>query len=81
MSEICVKPIGDNKAKLVDCSTGKEVDLCEVINRCGHRGAKGTRGKRAPSSYNIFLGSCVKGKSGPITQRFKSCVEEWKRKR
>ena len=79
MSEICIKPIGDNKAKLIDCSSGKEIDLCEVINRCGHKVRAG--GKRAPSAYNIFIGSCVKGKSGPIKQRFKSCVEDWKSKR
>lgn len=34
--------------------------------------------KRAPSAYNIFIGSCVKEKTGPVTERFKSCVIEWK---
>lgn len=38
-----------------------------------------TRRKRAPSKYNIFMGGCVKGKTGPIKNRFKSCAGEWKK--
>ena len=83
MTELCIQPIDDSRAKLIDCSTKKELDIC---NLCGHKGlaypvGKGTRAKRAPSQYNIFMGSCVKGKSGDIKVRFKACVEEWKRKK
>jgi len=78
MTELCIQPIDDNRARLIDCSTKKELDIC---NLCGHGGGKGTRAKRAPSPYNIFMGSCVKGKSGDIKTRFKACVEEWKKKK
>lgn len=37
--------------------------------------------KRAPSEFNIFIGSCVKEKTGPVPERFKSCVVEWKKKK
>ena len=37
--------------------------------------------KRAPSKYNVFMGSCVKGKTGAIKDRFRSCVSEWKMKK
>ena len=36
------------------------------------------RGKRAPSAYNQFMGSCVRGKSGAIQDRFRECALEWK---
>ena len=36
------------------------------------------RVKRAPSEYNIFMGTCVKSISGPIKDRFKSCAAKWK---
>jgi hypothetical protein len=79
MTEICIEPVTDSKAKLIDCSTGKEIDICSL---CGGGGAvKRARGKRAPSPYNIFMGSCVKGKAGDIKSRFKACVEEWKKKK
>jgi len=84
MTEICIQPIDDKRAKLIDCSTGKEIDLCELIaNRCGGRAKAGAkaRGKRAPSAYNQFIGSCVRGKTGAITERFKACVEEWKKRK
>ena len=39
---------------------------------------KKTRKKRAPSKYNIFMGECVKGKTGDVKVRFKECAVEWK---
>lgn len=39
------------------------------------------RKKRKPSAYNIFMGSCVKGKSGRIQDRFKSCAADWRSKK
>jgi hypothetical protein len=35
--------------------------------------------KRRASEYNIFIGKCVKSEKGPITERFRRCVERWKR--
>jgi len=78
MTEICIKPIDDGTAKLVDCKTKKEVDICEVIaNRCG-LGKGRAKGKRAPSKYNIFMKDCLKSKTGPIQQRFKECAAKYK---
>lgn len=77
MTEFCIKAVDDSKAKIIDCKTGKEIDICSL---CGTGKFKRTRGKRAPSTYNIFMGQCVKGKSGPIKERFRSCVTDWKRK-
>lgn len=37
--------------------------------------------RRAPSEYNVFIGKCVKSEAGPVTERFKRCVEKWKRER
>ena len=59
---------------LPDCEDGSAVQVTKV--RSGKGGEGGI--KRAPSEYNIFMGTCVKGKSGDITNRFKSCVLEWK---
>jgi len=41
---------------------------------------KQSKKKRAPSKYNIFMGKCVKSKSGKITTRLKKCATEWKKK-
>ena len=37
------------------------------------------RVKRAPSEYNRFIGKCVRSETGPVTERFRRCVEKWKR--
>jgi len=39
---------------------------------------KKTRKKRAPSEYNIFIGECIKGETGPVPERMKTCAIEWK---
>jgi len=39
------------------------------------------RSKRAPSAYNLFMRDCIKGKSGPIQQRFKACALEYKQRK
>ncbi|MHA1852544.1 MAG: hypothetical protein ACTSUF_03445 [Candidatus Heimdallarchaeaceae archaeon] len=77
MTELCVEIVDENRFKVVDCSTGKEIDICSL---CGGRVAS-RRKKRAPSEYNKFMSTCVKGKSGPIQERFKSCAGEWRRKK
>lgn len=41
----------------------------------------GGRAKRAPSAYNLFIKECVPKKSGPITDRFRACVEEYKKEK
>lgn len=37
---------------------------------------EGKRAKRAPSSYNLFIGECIKGRGGTMS----SCALEWKEK-
>lgn len=37
--------------------------------------------KRVPSLFNLFIGSCIKEKTGPVPERFRSCVVEWKEKK
>ena len=56
-------------------------DQCSLVREAAESicTAKGPRGKRAPSEYNLFMGKCVKEKTGPIKERFKSCVVEWKK--
>ena len=43
---------------------------------------RGSRQKRAPSQYNIFIGSCMKAKTGvAFPERMKSCAIEYKAKK
>lgn len=43
---------------------------------------RGPRQKRAPSAYNIFIGSCMKAKTGvAFPERMKSCAIEYKAKK
>lgn len=57
-------------------------EKCELIREAAEKicpkSVRMVKGKRAPSEYNKFVGSCVKAKEGPITERFKACVVEWK---
>jgi hypothetical protein len=55
-------------------------EQCAIIREAAEELCKGKRekGKRQPSEFNIFIGKCVKEKTGPITERFKKCVGEWK---
>lgn len=39
------------------------------------------RKKRAPSKYNLFIGACVKSRTGKIQERFKACAGEYKRQK
>ena len=66
-------------AKVPTCVAPKKIELCE--GNLHGRGKSG--GKRAASAYNVFMSSCVKGKSSslPITERFKLCAGEWKRQK
>lgn len=61
----------------------QDVCICgtdeRVTNPCG-RGRKG----RAPSKYNLFMRDCLsrkKGEGGSHTEKFRSCVLEWKGRR
>lgn len=54
------------------------VPVCTVTEQAER---KGKRGKRAPSEYNLHMSSCMKGKKGQVTERFKACVSEWKSKK
>ena len=71
--KVCLTQIKDNMYEIIDCKTKEPIDL----------GAKARekRAKRAPSAYNIHMGQCVKSKTGPIKDRFRSCAAEWKEKK
>ena len=73
--EVCLEPVKGNMYKFVDCETGKPT------NPCGRGVSKDGRKGRKPSAYNIFIGECIKKKSGPIPERMKSCSKEWKSKK
>ena len=75
MPKICFKSIGGNEFLPIDCNTGKEINICDLCVT-----GKG-RGKRALSNYNIHMKECIPKKSGPIQQRFKTCAEEYKRRK
>jgi len=36
------------------------------------------RKKRAPSLYNQHISRCLKGTTGDIKARFKTCAQQWK---
>ncbi len=63
-------------AGVADCPPGKLLDLCPA-------GTGGTRAKRAPSPYNLFIGSCMKAKNikgfGNAAPAMKECAAAWKR--
>jgi hypothetical protein len=56
---------------------------CAILREAAEQLCKEKRekGKREPSEYNIFIGKCVKEKEGPIKERFKECVETWKKQK
>jgi len=58
-------------------------EQCAIIREAAEELCKGKRqkGKREPSEFNIFMGECVKEKTGPIKERFKECVETWKKEK
>jgi len=35
--------------------------------------------KRKPSEYNLFIKECMKRRTEPVQERFKLCVEEYKK--
>lgn len=57
-------------ASIPDCQSP------ELINLCGGK-------KRAKSAYNIFISSCIRGKSSsiPVTERMKECGRDWKQQK
>ena len=73
-SEICLEHVKDNRYQPVDCETG------EPVNPCGKVSKDGRRVKRAPSKYNLFMKECLHREKGIITERFKKCASEYKKK-
>ena len=60
------------------CSVlGLTEEQCSVVREAAEESC-GPRRKRRPSEFNIFMGKCVKEETGPVTERFKRCVEKWK---
>ena len=48
------------------------------ITVCSGTEKSSSRGK---SKYNIFISSCMKEKTGPVTERMKVCAAEWRKKK
>lgn len=71
--KVCLKPIEDDIYEVIDCDSKEPIDF--------GKNQKNQRRNKTPSDYNIFMGSCLKSKSGDIKSRFKNCVDEWKRKK
>lgn len=65
---VCLKHLHGEVYEVIDCETGTPIAL-DVKN------------KRAPNAYNVFIGQCVRSKTGPVTERFRACVAEWKTKK
>ncbi len=59
-----------------DCKDPEGIQLCSTTAE-GPDKQQGTRSKRAPSKYNLFTASCMKG--GEKTM--KDCASEWKRQK
>lgn len=68
MAKICLAEVEDEVFKKVDCDSKSVTHIAK------------SKSKRKPSKYNIFMGKCVKGKTGEIKTRFKACVMEWKKR-
>ncbi len=62
-------------SKTTICENGEEVKI--------GKGRGGGGAKRAPSAYNLFMGSCVKtkNKNDPITKRFTECALDYKKQK
>jgi len=55
-------------------------EQCALVREAAEAICTKKRGKkkRAPSAYNIFMGTCVKEETGPVTKRFKRCAGKYK---
>jgi len=63
-----------------DCETLiQEIEMLKARIEALERGGGTRRSKRAPSKYNLFMKECIKGKSGPIQERFRACALEYKK--
>jgi len=60
----------DYMPEACSCEQIKEI-LLEMVER----------GKRAPSQYNIFMGECIREKTGAIQERLRACALEWRQKK
>ena len=72
---ICLENIKENMFHVVDCKSG------EPVKSFGVGGKVKSKVKRKPSAYNIHMGSCLKSLTGPIKERFRTCVAKWKAKK
>ncbi len=60
---------------------GLSEEECTRVREAAEAYCRLERGKNKPSEYNIFIGKCVKSEKGPVPERFKRCVEKWKREK
>ena len=73
-----IRGLGDKKLntlldKIADCDGDREVQLC----------TSKTKGTRAPSEYNLFIGECMKrenagGEFKKAPAAMKKCATEWR---
>lgn len=77
----CLKCISGDLKELLASDDPKimkildELDECEDGSSVGFE-QKGKKGKRKPSAYNEFIGSCMKSGKG-----MKDCAGNWKREK
>lgn len=67
--------VGEQLAKIPDCSPGVIMDMCAA-------GAGGGASRRGRSAYQTFVSKCLtdrKGKPGPITEKMRECAVEWRK--
>lgn len=67
--KICLRQIGKEEFQVISCETGLPTSI------------QLSRKKRPPTAYNIFMGECIKKKSGAIQKRFKECAIEYKKEK
>ena len=78
LKELLLERTGDPRLHAVrECDDGS---LIQIISGRREGGVKRTR---APSAYNEFIGRCVKekGNGRPVTERFRECAADWKRRK
>lgn len=71
-------------ADMPECPKGYTLQFCPISAGGGRRQHTETREKRAPSAYNVFIGSCMKSKPikgkpfGEAGKFMKECAAAWK---
>jgi hypothetical protein len=62
-------------------SLNLDEEQCGLIKEAAEEYCKSKRkGQRGKSEYQVFMGECVKGKSGPMKERFRECAKEWRKR-